>query len=72
MSKWSNLSKDVGWDRGGSIQSFPSLEEVATLNDFDVLWYNRYLRSPKNDDEVEVLNHIVFKLGEVRSRLERE
>lgn len=47
----------------------PTVEQVRACDDVEtVLRWNRFLPSPRNDQEVEVINAVVERLAELRER----
>ena len=58
MSEYSDYSKEMGWD-GPQIQDYPTMDAVAHSDWKMRFKWNRYLRSPKNDEEIAILNEIL-------------
>ena len=51
------LSKRVGWE-GPAIENYPSIQEVEDSPEIQLLRWHRFLRSPKDMREEEVINLI--------------
>lgn len=66
FESFSDLSKHVGWER--SDVNYPTMEEVLELEkklkkgdksvSFDILKFHRFLPSPQNEKEIEIINKI--------------
>ena len=72
---FSDISKAVGWDRG-VLDVYPTLEQVDEAvkanNGYLILSWNRFLRSPENDVEIEIIKRIVDGLGKASAELDKE
>ena len=65
---WSDVSKEVGWD--SRKVAYPTLQAVEKCDDaYTVLSWNRFLPSPQNDEEVEIMNAIVKRMNEIRKEM---
>lgn len=52
-----------------TVVSWPTLTEVKScVNVEDALRWNRFLPSPENDAQVEIIDAIIRRLGALRSR----
>lgn len=73
-TRWTQASKDVGWDP--FVADYPSLEQVGhareTDDGYSLLRWNRFLPSPANEEEATIVEAVVTALAEVRARLEQE
>ena len=65
---WSDVSKEVGWD--SRKVAYPTLQAVGKCDDpYTVLSWHRFLPSPQNEYELEIINSIVKKLSKIRSEM---
>lgn len=73
MSRWSEVSKAVGWDP--TPVSYPTIDQVllagARRDTHSLLRWTRFLPSPANHAEQIVMKMIVEKAAEERARLDR-
>jgi hypothetical protein len=54
------MSKQAGWD--AKYISWPTLEEVKTARNFQLLMWYRFLPAAENDEQVEIINAIVQRI----------
>ena len=59
------LSKEVGWEKQ-SVNWPLSVEDVRTADDYWILKWNRFLPSPNNDNQVDIMNAIVEEMQKRR------
>ena len=56
--EFTKISKSVGYK--GSVQiNYPTIDEVNMLDEYHLLYYYRFLKSPENENEVNIMNRIV-------------
>jgi len=66
---FSRLSKDVGWD-GKMINTYPTKREIRKMSDKQLLETHRYLRSPVNETEKDIIDCLEQHYMKMRHRLE--
>ena len=65
MSKFSDISKEVGWDH--KTVYWPTVRQVEASNDlYQVLTWNRFLPSPISNEQRSVIEAVVKRLSELR------
>jgi hypothetical protein len=68
MSAFSEISKRVGWDRGS--MRYPSVqrvrEAIESKNMIQLLSWYRFLPSPENELQVEVIDLIYAAFNELK------
>ena len=66
--KFCEVSKALGWDN--KILAYPSMlavEKAIEEKDlYNILNWNRFLKSPTNDKEIKIINRIVEGLTQLR------
>lgn len=68
MSKFSDLSKEVGWSHRAC--AYPTLAQVESGSDHQILSWQRHLPSPENSEQEAVMNLVGEKFTAMRKRLE--
>lgn len=45
-----------------TVVAYPALAAVATASNYDIMRWNRFLPSPENDEQVEIIKAVVDRL----------
>jgi hypothetical protein len=70
-SAYSRLSKEIGWE-GEVITAYPTKRSLRKASDREIFKLHRFLRSPVNEEEVEIMGCLEDRFHKMQVELQKQ